>query len=139
MATRSSQDELNFPNFPFSFLALASRLPLFFTNFLSILRSPDGRRTEFGPSSDGRARTWIQGDPLMLNYLGVTHLVDNNLPLTSIRLSWQLVGCYCSYLLSRQDDGTSKYKSTGGFYRCEWSPCTSLRHVSFIPPNKYLL
>ena len=33
------------------------------------------------------------------------------------------MGRLCSYHLPRQDDGTSKYKSTGGFYRCEWSPC----------------
>ena len=45
----------------------------------------------------------------------VTRILGNNLLLTWFLQLQQLVGCYCSYLLPRQDDGTSKYKSTGGF------------------------
>ena len=36
----------------------------------------------------------------------VTILRGYNLPLTWFRHFRQLVGCYCSYLLSRQDGGT---------------------------------
>ena len=38
----------------------------------------------------------------------VTHLVEENLPLTQFRQFRQLVGRYCSYLLPRQVDGTFK-------------------------------
>ena len=38
----------------------------------------------------------------------VTHLRGKNLLLTWFRHFWQLVGRYCSYLLLRQDDGTSQ-------------------------------
>ena len=36
----------------------------------------------------------------------VTHVVDENLPLTQFRQFRQLVGRSCSYLLPRQDGGT---------------------------------
>ena len=38
----------------------------------------------------------------------VTHLVDENLPLTQFRQFRQLVGSYCSYLLPKQVDRAFK-------------------------------
>ena len=46
---------------------------------------------------------------------------------TSRRLSSNRSGCYCSYLLPRQDNGTPKPKSMGGFNRCYRSPCRSVQ------------
>ena len=43
----------------------------------------------------------------------VTRLLCNNLPLTWFRQFRQLLGCYCSYLLPRQDGGTFQIQVNG--------------------------
>ena len=49
----------------------------------------------------------------------MTHLLGKkNLPLTWFPQFWQLVGCYCSILLSRQSDGTSQMQVKGRLTSC---------------------
>ena len=50
----------------------------------------------------------------------VTHVVGENLQLTQFRQFWQLLGRYCSYLLPRQDDGTSKTQVNWRFLPTTW-------------------
>ena len=50
---------------------------------------------------------FVDAGPITEYVYRVTHLVDENLPLTQFRQFWQLVGRYCSYLLPRQNNGTS--------------------------------
>ena len=72
--------------------------------------SPRGRRSRAAQGVPRRADppSSSRFDPMLYR---VTHLLGKNLPLTWFRQFRQLVGCYCSYLLPRQDGGTSQYPS----------------------------
>ena len=60
----------------------------------------------------------------------VTHLVDEILLSTQFQKFRQLVGRYCSYLLTRQDSLTSQISVNGGFNHPDGSPCGWIARAS---------
>ena len=59
----------------------------------------------------------------------VTHQNGYNLPLTLFQLLRQLLGRYCSYLLPRQDGGTSQIQVNGRFLPSRYVTLYSLFQI----------
>ena len=82
--------------------------------------------------------------PHLVLFNRVTHLVDENLPLTKFGQFWHLVCHFCS---PGRLTKCSKFKTTGGFHRRDVSPCTYVKFKNsclathdffFTPPFSYL-